>query len=342
MVVVAAVRSIGLVLALAGCGRIGFDGGDGGTQIDSIHTSDGTPSTVDAPPLLQPITCATTRTAIPSAANGSHLVVEAVTDPLVAWATPAGQAYAARVSSSNDVSMITPILSGMVVDRVVGVHPIATGHAIVVEAEGLELLYSFDAALSTATLRGMGRAGVGRSSLTGFGTYVMWGHVPTGQANALLFERLDANGAPTPQSNRITATEVRDVVVGGATPSHAHVAWAEASDRCTTSELFGGVPDLQDVRVIPDCRSPRNASGIDDSIVTAYSTAAGALRLYALSAAYEHDVELSPDGRSPALADDGDVVWATWFDGRPGGGLVLAKLEPSSAAVLGRSRSPPD
>ncbi|MGE0401831.1 MAG: hypothetical protein AB7T06_34330 [Kofleriaceae bacterium] len=320
------VRTILGLVAVAACGRIGFDGSD---AIDgSVDTPPG-----DAPEVLGTIACAATRTPIVTQ-NPRQLAVEGASTPLVAWTTTDGAFYAGILDANDTLTATTTLFGPQFIDRVVSAHPIATGHAFVIEVAGVEALYALDATLTNATLRGSGRPGVGRGSLTGFGAYVFWGHVPTGQANAVLFERLDANGVPTAQSNRITGAEVRDLVIGGADDIHAHVVWAEANDTCTASELFGGVPDLVDIGTRTGCRSPRNASGVGDSLVTSYATPTGALRLYAVSNEYVHDIELSPAAMSPTLADDGTVVWATWFDGRVGGALVLAKIELSTSVVV--------
>jgi hypothetical protein len=320
-----------LLLALGACGRIGF--GNEGTGVDALVGGDAGMSTQDASPVLGSVTCPTERTSLGDP-DGVEIIAEGASTPMVAWRTSAGVTRIATLTAGSGLANVqTPF--GMTVDRLAGAYPIGDGHALAVQANAMEMLYAVSSDFSTVGLRGQGGAGVGRATVTGFGAYVFWGHVSVANPRALLFERLAADGTPTAQSNRTTGADVRDLVVAAATDSHAHLMWAEADDTCTASELFGGIPDLVDVHEIQGCRSPRSASGVGDAITTAYSTTSGALRLYALSDDYEHDIELSPSAHDPVLADDGNVVWGVWFDDRVGGALVLAKIEltPTSATV---------
>lgn len=320
----------GVALALCACGRLGFDGsaiGDGSIESDAQDA---------AAPTFDPIECPVMRSTIVEV-DGVELVVESAATPLVAWRTAAGLVRAGVLDGDVIGTTYAPF-QDMQFDRLISAHPIAFGHVVTLDQGDFEMLYAVPADLSSANLRATGRSGVGRSTVTGFGSYVFWGHLATGQPNALLFERLDDDGVPTPQSNRTTGADVRDVAIGGAVASHAHVVWAEADDTCTASELFGGVADLVEFRVTTGCRSPRNASGIGDSLATAYSTPTGALRFHGFNAAYEHDIELSPSAHAPALADDGTVVWAIWFDDRSEGALVLAKIELTETTAIVTSR----
>jgi hypothetical protein len=325
-----------LVLALAACGRVGFEGG-GSASVDAGHGGDAAMSTIDAPSVLGSVTCDIDRTAIADT-DGIEIVVEGSASPMLAWRTTTGGLRVALLDATNGVTNVQTLFPGTPITRIAGAHPIANGHALAVEYNDREMLYSISPALTLATLRGMGAPGVGRGSVTGFGGYVFWGHVGVGSARAMLFDQLDADGNPTPRTNRTAATDVRDIVLGGATDSHAHLVWSEANDTCVASELFGALPDLVDVKLLIGCRDPRNASGVGDSIVTTYTTPTGALRMYTISPQYEHDIELSPAGRNAALADDGDVVWGTWFDDRVGGALVLAKIELDTTGVTVTTR----
>ena len=324
-----------LLLALSACGRLGFDG-TGGIGVDALHGTDAMMSTVDAPPVLGSVTCGTVRSGLGDT-DAVELVVEGTAAPLVVWRKASGAVRMGQLDAAGQVASVTTAFASGVT-RLAGAHPLPSGHALAIDMAGAEQLYFVSADLATVALRGTGEGGVGKSSVSGFGSYVFWGHVVAASPRALLFERLDDTGTPTPQSNRTTAATIRDLVVGGATASHAHLMWAEADDSCIASELFGGYPELIDVKTLVGCRSPRNASGIADSVASAYSTPAGALRFYGLSGEYEHDIELTPSGHDPSLADDGTTLWATWFDDRVGGALVIAKIELTATSATVTSR----
>jgi hypothetical protein len=318
-----------LLLALTACGRLGFEG-----HVESVDAHDSPDAQDDAAGELGSVTCATVRSPIDDG-NGGELIAEAASTPLIAWRSLDTTIQIALLDGDNVVNVMSPFTPS---ERLVGAYPIATGHALAIQQGNMELLYAISSDLRSAGIRGMGTGGVGHDSVTGFGGYVFWGDVGFGQPRSLQFWRLDDNGMGTLQSNRTASADVRDLVVTGAVDSHAHLVWAQADDTCVASELFEGIPDLYDVHTIEGCRSPRGASGVGDSVATAYATPSGALRFYTLSSEYEHDIELSPSAHDPTLADDGKVVWATWFDERVGGAVVIAKIELGATSAIVTAR----
>lgn len=314
------------VIGVAACGRIGF-----------------TESTGDAGPIdasvseLAPITCPVVRS--PIDADTIELVVArgVTTDRLVAWRRSNGEVRLALLDAAGTLGAPVDHFTGELFDRLVGAYVVANGFVLALERGGIEVLYSLSPDLGMLTLRATSRAGGGHDTITSFGPYVMWAHVAESNPNMLLVDRLDADGVPTPHANRSMPRPITDLAFDKGTEDHGHIVWREDDGTCTATEPFGMTPNLDTYFISTGCDEPRGAGGVGDSITTVFRTSTGALRTYGLSPTFDVAFDLSPAGHAPLLGDDETLSWATWFDDRASGALVLAKINYPPAVVEERT-----
>lgn len=320
-------RARWVLLALAGCGRGGFD----------PMTIDGPP---DAPP-LPPMICADARSSMMPVGAADLAIAPTMQGFVAAWVDPArGPLEIARLDDSRSIVGDVVALAPGPFTGIAGV--VDVGDALSLVTLGAShttwtVPYSLDAAVEArmetaiASRPPMSSSGSARALFRALDNQIVMSYVTS--------DGTVRQNATFTASRPVTALAVDDG------PGHGHVAWAEGdagTSSCGAEDVF--YDDLMAPRMpggaafIEDCFEPRTATGPDpdDSMIVVRRTAMRNIVATYLGRDGRVETTISLAGRAPRVRFDGDAhFWITWIEELPAPMLRIARLSLDGAVVRG-------
>jgi hypothetical protein len=328
------------LLAMIGCGRIGFGasgaGGDGAPGGDAV---------ADAPPVPAAI-CAVDRVALPSIPANADLALVATTAGWTAvWTDAAspGPVFGARFDRQRRL-IATGAIPGITTDVVGGLAD--TGNVIeLATTSGADTtVWTLPHDLSSATARTTLPAAItGRDPFPADQTLTNRGFL-SAQGNTLVMMYVNADGTLSAAGNYTTPNTITSLAAADG-PDHAHLVWTEdiggGMSQCSASDIDFVTPSWPQmgsmVVLSSDCYELRNETGPrpPDGMVIVWTTAAHTVEARYIVSTGGVSTQLSTHGRAPRTTYDGAKTWVAWIDQRGGADEVhVASFDLVTGALV--------
>jgi len=327
------------VLALAACGRVGFD----------ARTDGGKTAFDDSGIPLPPLTCSRATTPITTIGE-SHLAANVIRDSggvasglAAAWApaitaqSPAGgRLQIAHLDLDGLVKFGPSLGTSTVFDQVGAILQISNALLVQAALLGIQETTLFDTGLSFASTHSTGSGVLGAGCIVPAldGTNYMI----TASATTLYSSYVTSGGVSS-QSVRSYGMALADLTCHSG-PDHVHVGWTDGS-ACggTGISLGGSTPSIGGSTPFDnDCTTVRSTA-VDaqaDTSQVIWRRGNGTLTTAFFVDMPEVIVNLSSDGTAHRVSYDGTHAWFAWLEG-PSSQLTVAYKAPQGTTVLGEA-----
>lgn len=301
-----------VVVAAAGCGRLGFDAN---VVVDDDAAIGGS----DAPVLPASHVCASTRITIPPVAANADLAVYWNGSALIVLWESTPSITMMKVDATLEVEGSLELAIGPI-DGIAGVVEDVDSLTFVVSTPTGHELWHGQTPSTITRVRTETRI-VAREPLLADAAFPQRAWV-RGDATGLLFSFVSSSGSVGPNQPFLTNNPVT-AIAGANNDNHTHLTWTEAigigGSQCVQADLdllppapiIGGTASIAN-----DCLEPRidSGPGSADAIFTAYRTSTRTIGTRYRGSVADATGMLSMSGRAPKVRFDGTQFWVAWIE----------------------------